>query len=188
MEWLLRSDELLYETLKNFYGSLDNVRDKLSGFYETITQKESIAKYRTEIHALKSTSATVGALLLSKLARISEVAAINEDTERIRILHPIVLEEIGKHKERIATVLPKEEKVIITDYEEVINCLEEMKAGLEKEDYDTADAVCEKIQKYQFPEDVKGFVEQLANQILQLETEEALDTVCKISRMIGDER
>lgn len=185
---ILRSDELLYATLKNFFGSLDTVRDKLSRYYETIEQKESMANYRTEIHALKSTSATVGALLLSKLARISEVAAINEDTERIRLLHPIVLEEISKHKERISTVLPKEEKVIITDFKEIRGCLEEMEAGLEKEDYDIADALCEKIQKYQFTEEVTVFVEKLANHILQLETEEALETVHTISKMIGDER
>ena len=184
---ILRSDELLYTTLKNFYGSLDHVSGKLSHLFETIHQKESMANYRTEIHALKSTSATVGALLLSKLARIAEVAAINEDAERVSVLHPIVLDEISKHKERIASVFPKEEKVIVADFGEVRDCLEELKTALEKEDYDTADAACEKIQKYQFSDEIAKVVEQLANQILQLETEEALDTVCMISKMIGDE-
>ena len=83
---ILRKEELVYATLKNFYASLDTVSNKLSLFYGDIGQKESMANYRIEIHALKSTAATVGALLLSKLARMAEVATIQEDVERIRIL------------------------------------------------------------------------------------------------------
>ena len=38
--------------------------------------------------------AMIGALLLSKLARMQEVAAQNRDVKRIQALHPILLQEI----------------------------------------------------------------------------------------------
>jgi len=183
---ILRSEELLRTTLKDFYNSLDGVCAKLTAMAETIDQEGVIQNYRIEVHALKSTSATVGALLLSKLARLLERAAIDLDAERIRILHPVLMDEVAKHKERIETVLPKEEKRVIEDVGEIIGFLEMLKNGLSEEDYDTADFVSEKLQGYQYPEEVQMLVDELAQHILNLETEEAIEVAERIKNTLGN--
>ena len=70
--------------------------------YEQIRDEKKRSEYRTRVHALKSNMAMVGALLLSKIARMLEVAALEGNIEKIDRLHPILLEEIKNHKERMA--------------------------------------------------------------------------------------
>lgn len=174
---LLRSEELLLKTLHDFHDSMDRQSEKLSGLFEQIDCDEMLQAYRIEVHALKSTAATVGALLLSKLARLLEVAAIQKDLTRIQVLHPVLLEEIKKHKERITTILPQKEEQPAGTLEEMLPYLGMLKAGLENEDYNTADFIMTEVNRYQYPEALQELVNALAEQVMNLEAEEALGTI-----------
>lgn len=178
---LLKSEELLQKTLLDFYHALEHLPEKLSLLFDLITQEETLSLYRIEVHALKSTAATIGALLLSKLARLLEVAAANKEIERIVVLHPILLDEMEKHRERIASILPKsEKKVQIENMEEILPYFEMLKANLDGDDYNAADIVCAEIQKYEYGEEIRLLVEKLANQVMNLEAEDAIITIEKI--------
>ena len=71
----------------------------LTGETDEESLRQALREYRTQVHALKSNTAMIGALILSKLAGLLEAAAAEENIERIRRLHPVLLEEIGRHKE-----------------------------------------------------------------------------------------
>ena len=114
---LLNSEELVITVLRDFGVSLESLPDKLNCLYDGILadesgtiNKERLSLYRIEVHALKSTAGTVGAILLSKLARLLEVAAMEEDVTKLIALHPILLDEINKHKNRINEAMSNEEK------------------------------------------------------------------------------
>lgn len=47
---------------------------------------------------MKSTSATVGANELSELAKTLEMAAKDNDVEKVKVLNPILVREISKCK------------------------------------------------------------------------------------------
>nr|MBP3599431.1 response regulator [Eubacterium sp.] len=173
---VLQSEEILRSTLIDFYHSLQPLEQKLAILNDTITQKESAEQYRIEVHALKSTAATVGALLLSKLARMLEVAASDGDTERIMILHPILMEEIAKHRKRIEILLPKVERETLKDMKELLALLDMLAMSLEQDDYDTADVVMGEIQSYEYPDDIQQLVSVLAGQVMNLETRLAMET------------
>ena len=181
---LLLNDGLIRETLITLYNSFDAISNKLSIYIDAITQEDTLRLYRIEVHALKSTAATVGALLLSKLARLLEVAASEGDVEKIKLLHPVLLQEIAKHKERISTIVPKEEKIPIDNKELVISYFNMLMASLNNEDYATADYVSNEVKKYQYDEPVQTLVDELEIQIINLETETALETVSKILTMM----
>ena len=89
---ILKSEDLLMQSLVNFKDMLKLVPDKLLLFMDTIEQNETLTSYRIEVHSLKSSSATVGALLLSKTARLLEVAAIEGKIEKIKVLNQIILD------------------------------------------------------------------------------------------------
>lgn len=97
-------DKLLLMTLQDVYNELPDIMRKLQNRYKDIVVQEqadsqdAVKKYRIEVHALKSSAAMVGALILSKLARLLELAAIEGDIKRIRMLHPILMEELEKHR------------------------------------------------------------------------------------------
>lgn len=105
----LGTKEVLMDTLEGFTQQLEEMQHTLPELITSISREETRKAYRIEVHTLKSTAASVGALLLSKLSRLLEVAAADNDVDRILVLHPILMEEIEKHRERLETVFPKTE-------------------------------------------------------------------------------
>lgn len=117
----LGTKEVLLETLDGFSRQLEQVYHKLPALIENIAGEETKKAYRIEVHTLKSTAASVGALLLSNLSRMLEVAVIDNDMDKILVLHPILMEEIKKHSERLVAVLSKEDNSGISPEEAVQN-------------------------------------------------------------------
>lgn len=110
------SDQLLLMTLQDVYQELPVMKETLQTYFKGICTGEesvrsgSINSYRTQVHALKSNTAMVGALILSKLARILEVAAIEEDVEKMKAVHPILMEELERHRVYMEVLQNSEEE------------------------------------------------------------------------------
>ncbi len=182
---ILREESLLRSTLEDFYRSMDGVCQKLGDKIDCLTQPEALDAYRIEVHALKSTAATVGALLLSKLARLLEMAAKEGNVERILLLHPILMEEMKKHKERLREIMPQEEeKRQLEDIQEIVPYFDMLLGALEQEEYETADFVFAQIDSYEFAGDLGYQVERLGEQIMNLSSEEAVDTIQQIKALL----
>ena len=107
---LLGDADLLRLLLDDFKEFLGESMEKLQNCWKKLPETKAFDNYRIEVHAVKSTAATVGALLLSKLARLLELAAKEENLERMERLHPILLEEMKTHKERLEEATWREEK------------------------------------------------------------------------------
>ena len=172
---LVQEEELLYGFLLDYQKTLETVPQKLEMLYAEILQEAGVANYRCEVHALKSTSATVGALILSQLARLLEVAAIEKNLERIHTLHPILMEELAKHKARIDEAFP------IADVEETVEVeaeyLDMLMAALQMEDYSVADFLIAKIKEKRYSEQMQMWVDALAGQVFNLQVQDALNTI-----------
>jgi len=175
---LVQEEELLYKFLLDFQKTLETVPQKLEMLYADISKEAGIDKYRSEVHALKSTSATVGALLLSQTARLLEIAAIEKDLEKIHALHPILLAELTKHKERINQALPSAEEEVAGEPE--AEYLDMLASALQMEDYSVADLLISKIKQKKYSEQLQVLVETLAEQVFNLQSQDALNTIEKI--------
>lgn len=177
---LLKSEEIVMSMLEEFYNMLGGLTGKLSAIYENIEQEDNLKLYRIEVHALKSTSALVGAMLLSKLARLLEIAASEKNISRIHALHPILLEEIENHRLRISAIFPKEEKMDVVNVDEVLSYFDMLAMNLQNGDYNTADFVCGELKKYKYPENIEPLVEKVMEQVLNLQAEEAVSNIDRI--------
>ena len=182
---LLRNRALLKETMIDFYRSIPGIAKDLSLHEDSIEQEESLNAYRIQVHALKSTAATVGALLLSKLARISEVAAREGEIQKLRALHPILLEELEKHRKRLEILVPQEEKKDLQNMDEVLPLFVMLQQSVEKGDFNTSDYMMKKIKEYVYPETMQMAVDRLDEEILNLEDEEAVRTIGQILTQSG---
>lgn len=180
---ILNSEELVWKMLVDFHSYLSNIGDKLNNMITNISDSEVLGLYRIEVHALKSAAATVGALLLSKVARLSEMAAIAGDCERLRILHPILMEEIVKHRERLHSVMPQQEvgKQIdnIVEIKEYLNTLT---SSLQNDDFASADFLCGELQKYKYSDNIQLLMDELANKVMNLESEDAIIIIWEIMK------
>lgn len=180
---MLKKKELLMQSLSNFNDLLKYIPDKLDDLVKSIGDEQGLSAYRIEVHALKGTAATVGALLLSKLARMLEVAAANGDINKIEILHPILLEELEKHAQRVATLFPEETKEI-EDIGLLNSYLDMLDIGVSQGDYDTADFIMEEIKKYRYPKEVQVLVDNLTGKVLNMETANIVEIIKKIKEIL----
>ena len=175
---ILQNKEILMITLQDFDKMLGVLPEKLNDFYLNIEDAEMLNLYKIEVHALKSSAAMVGAMLLSKVARLLEVAAIEKDLERIMVLHPILLDEMSKHKNRLLEIFPEvTEKLPIEDMELILGYFEMLNMGVSNEDYGTADFICEEIKKYNYPENVSKKIVELLEKVNKQESEDVLQLI-----------
>ena len=95
---VLQSEEVVKVILIEFDDFLDHIAPKLERLYSENMTEEDMKNYRMEVHSLKSSAATVGAMELSELARTQEMAAIDRDQSKVTELHPRVMEMVAKIK------------------------------------------------------------------------------------------
>ena len=175
---ILKDKEILMSTLQDFKKMSGTLPDKLNDLYMNIENTEMLNLYKIEVHALKSAAAMVGALLVSKLARLLEKAAIDKDVDRIIAVHPILIDEMAKHRERLLDVFPEiKNKLSIDDKELILGYFDMLQMAISNDDYETADFVCEEIQKYSYPESVCRQVDELADKVNKLDSDAAIQLV-----------
>lgn len=185
--------EIVRQTMLDFADSIDYEISVLDMLRERITEGESRDEYRIHVHTLKSTSAMIGALLLSKLARLCEVAAIEGDTDKLIALHPILIDELHKHKERLL-VLKKEghgaqnadtqaERPMIDD-NELKDALSRLAEAAENLDSDQADELMKELKEKQMPEELIADMDTLGTYLYNLQMDEALELIQKIQARV----
>lgn len=180
-------NEMLRLTLQDIYHSMDADMEKLDRWYDEFTVEESseeakaaLDHYRVLVHSIKSNMAMVGALLLSKLARILEVAALQGNISRIRQIHPVFMEEMQSHKQRMEIFTVNENAKQEMDVMEVLVTLDFLKQSLEDRDYNMADELMEKLNLFLYEGTVQEKMDVLAERIFNLQSEEAIETIQEI--------
>lgn len=178
---ILHDEETLWSILETFYHSLDALAEKLSELFISIESDASCAMYEIEVHGLKSSAGSVGALLLSKTARLLEMAAKNKETDKILVLHPILMEEIIKHKDRLATLFQKQEnnsgKDVMpekTEELEETEELEKLKESLEQYDFEQARRILDELREKGSGEKMETLTSELGQKMDSFDMEAAL--------------
>ena len=165
---------MLTETLQDFAEFLPQTRDELNLYMDSIDAKETLNSYRICVHSLKSSAATVGAILLSKLARLLEEAAANEHMDRLRTLHPILVEEIDRHYERLCTIFPENADTMIKSDGEFWTYVAMLRGNLEQHELSASDMIVRELVKYSKGKPQEKDVSELKRQVDMLEFEEAV--------------
>ena len=90
MQYCCNSEEFFLEMLHSYLGN--DRRERIAESYN----KEDWENYRINVHALKSTSLTIGAVALSEAAKELESAAKEGRIEEIRQKHAAMMKEYGQ--------------------------------------------------------------------------------------------
>lgn len=97
--------EQLQYAIADFYDIMEREAVMLDALCANADHEEGIKEYRVRVHGFKSSAALVGAMQLFGLARTLEMAAAGNNTNRIRMLNPVLTEEIRRHKANIEEVI-----------------------------------------------------------------------------------
>lgn len=183
----LKDTDILLYSCKNFYNVLENIEVEYSDILNTINTDIGLTNYRISVHGLKSTAATVGALIISKLARLLEIAAKNENRERIYVLHPILLEEIVTHKDRLRVLIDTDgqQKDVTEDYNHLVLLLNQLASCIEEFDDDGMDAKMAEINQCRYDDLIQSDIDRLADRILNLDTDTAVTIIDIIKSKIN---
>ncbi|MDD6195098.1 MAG: ATP-binding protein [Lachnospiraceae bacterium] len=172
-----KNEDSLYIAMQDFYESLPKVKETLEALAEGITREDVMEEYKMHLHTLKGTSAMVGALLLSKLSRIMEMAAQNGQVERLQTLHPILIEELDKHRQRLEVIAPKKSK---GTNQEIRDVLEMLRDALEREDYTMADFLVKQLEMFEISGELADEMTRLFDGVMSLNTSQALRVIEEI--------
>ena len=177
--------EILENTVKNFYATLDSEADYLETCWMQAESNEDMLKeYRIKVHAMKSSAAYVGALMLSGMAKTLEYAARDGKIEIVKYMTPAFLDEWRGFKEKLSMYEDKQEKIQIEDKAEVLSKLEQLKVALEDMEVDQADELMKHLEQYVYDEEVSAKIKVLSNMVLNLETDEGIQVVDEIIELL----
>ena len=74
-------------------------------------------------------------------------------------------------------IFPETKKIEIDDEGLILGYFDMLEMAVTNDDYDTADFVCEEIQKYSYPENICKQVEKLVEKVNALDSEEAVKII-----------
>ena len=188
----LNEPELLINTVEDFYKILELEADKLDGFYNRIHEEpEMVTQYRIKVHSMKSSANLIGATVIGGMAKLLEDAARREALDYIDKLHPIFNKEWRSYKEKLADCIqiiqkdeiPLERKAPM-DKEEILSYLELLKEAMMEMDIDGMDANMEKLQAYQYAEEVQSNMEKLSVLVTNMDMDETISLIERITEQI----
>ena len=107
LDWRYANEHLptvdfIVDTVKDFKNVMLTHANKLDSIYKELPDEEAMKNYRIQVHAMKSSAATVGIVPLAGMAKILEDAAAASDENKIRKLHEVFLEEWRGFDERLS--------------------------------------------------------------------------------------
>lgn len=182
----MNDSELLMSTLYDYYKRLPVEIDKISDLVGNVYTSDGLAAYRIRVHSLKSTSAMVGIMSVSELAKLLEFAARDGETDKVLKLTPFLLDEMRKTEERLAPFIPKSSgdgKESLDDMERLTDLLTSLREKTELMDFDGADAVMEKILGYSYEGELGEVIEQLGSDISVLDFDSAEENIEKAMKL-----
>ncbi|CBK73366.1 hypothetical protein CIY_04190 [Butyrivibrio fibrisolvens 16/4] len=165
---------MVFQTAVDYYDSIGYERDEVLRYYNEIDSDSfPIEDYRIKVHAIKSMSNTIGATALGGLAKLCEYAARDNQIDRIKVLTPVLIDEMDIMKDRLSVLSSEVEKPMIEDMDEMFALLEMLKMSLRSHNSDQSDKIMKQIMAFRYPDDIQVKIDQLNIHILNFEEDEA---------------
>ena len=168
----LPNDKLLTDTVKDFYGSMKGRSDRLKKSYAGIdNDSEALTAYRIEVHAMKSSSAMIGLIQLSGLARTLEDLARAMDTGGIHKIHDVFMKEWEKARIELGEHFGDEKNSQNDKSGNAVlpTLLGVLKSSIEEMDIDAVDRTLTKISSYKYDDNTTELIGKLRDAAMELD-------------------
>jgi len=165
--------ELYMQTLEAFHKDGFKKIKEIKECLET----DNFSLYTTYVHALKSASASIGALDLSEIAKSLEMAGNREDFTYIKLHNAqflIALETLLNNINKVLLANKKDEQESSVDFEILKSRLNKLREAIDIFDSDVIEEAANSLQAFTQAADVGESVENILQKILFGEHEEAV--------------
>ena len=177
----ISDNEMLWELLKGFRQTLveriqewnRNIQKGTNTIYDAGTDMD-LAAIRIEVHALKSLAASVGAMTIFGLARVTELAARDCNIVKVKQVLPLLIEEMKQMETELAAQFPEEERPLCEDREQILLLVKLLVDNMRSLDFDEADRLEKKLSSYRYPEQIQEQVNQILKAVRNLDDQMAV--------------
>jgi HPt (histidine-containing phosphotransfer) domain-containing protein len=168
---------MVFQSAIDFYESIGYEAEEIRDYYASLDANFSMEDYRIKVHGVKSMANTIGATALGGLAKLCEYAARDNRVDRIRILTPILLDEMDSMQKRLSVLASDVEKPMMEDMDQLFALLEMLKMAIKANNSEQADNVMKQIMGFAYPQDIQVTINQLNLFVVNLAEDEALDAI-----------
>lgn len=187
-------DEMLWELLKGFRQTLSeriqewnrDIPEGTNAVYDVEADMD-LATIRIEAHALKSLAASVGAMTIFGLARVTELAARENDVGKVKQVLPLLIEEMKQMETELAVQFPEEERPLCEDREQLLLLVRLLVDAMRSLDFDEADRLEEKLGSYRYPEQIQEPVNQIQKAVRHLDDRTAVEIGTRLIQVIEED-
>lgn len=187
-------DEMLWELLKGFRQTLAeriqewnrDISEGTNAVYDVGTDMD-LATIRIEAHALKSLAASVGAMTIFGLARVTELAARENEVGKVKQVLPLLIEEMKQMETELAVQFPEEERPLCEDREQLLLLVRLLVDAMRSLDFDEADRLEEKLGSYRYPEQIQEPVNQIQKAVRHLDDRTAVEIGTRLIQVIEED-
>lgn len=187
-------DEMLWELLKGFRQTLAeqiqewnrDISEGTNAVYDVGTDMD-LATIRIEAHALKSLAASVGAMTIFGLARVTELAARENDVGKVKQVLPLLIEEMKQMETELAVQFPEEERLLCEDREQLLLLVRLLVDAMRSLDFDEADRLEEKLGSYRYPEQIQEPVNRIQKAVRHLDDRTAVEIGTRLIQVIEED-
>lgn len=187
-------DEMLWELLKGFRQTLAeriqewnrDISEGTNAVYD-VGPDMDLATIRIEAHALKSLAASVGAMTIFGLARVTELAARENDVGKVKQVLPLLIEEMQQMETELAVQFPEEERLLCEDREQLLLLVRLLVDAMRSLDFDEADRLEEKLGSYRYPEQIQEPVNQIQKAVRHLDDRTAVEIGTRLIQVIEED-
>ncbi|MCQ2592383.1 MAG: response regulator [Treponema sp.] len=163
---------------------------------EQLTQSEMYAnkifkEYEIAVHTMKSSSALVGMGQISGLSKLAEMAAKSENIERIKIITPLLVEELRNMKTRLDAMYEAEKKLeesinppVEMDKNMILAYLSMLAKAFKKMDVDTMDDIMNKLKDIKIDDNVKKELQELEIAVSNLDENKGIKHIDSINNFL----
>ena len=190
----ISDDEMLWELLKGFRQTLveriqewnRNIQKGTNAIYDAGTDMD-LAAIRIETHALKSLAASVGAMTIFGLARVTELAARGCDIGKVKQVLPLLIEEMKQMETELAAQFSEEERPLCEDREQILLLVRLLVDNMRSLDFDEADRLEKKLSSYRYPEQIQEQVNQIQKAVRNLDDQMAVEIGTGLIQVIEED-
>ena len=187
-------DEMLRELLKGFRQTLAeriqewnrDIPEGTNAVYDVEADMD-LATIRIEAHALKSLAASVGAMTIFGLARVTELAARENEVGKVKQVLPLLIEEMKQMETELAVQFPEEERPLCEDREQLLLLVRLLVDAMRSLDFDEADRLEEKLGSYRYPEQIQEPVNQIQKAVRHLDDRTAVEIGTRLIQVIEED-
>ncbi|MCR4851531.1 MAG: response regulator [Lachnospiraceae bacterium] len=177
----LPSADILFTTVSEFRAAIDTEAALLDEYFANIHEGNNLQMFQIKTHALKSSSALIGADMLSEGARELESAAREKDYRIINEKYPYMINYYRTFKDRLAFFdsedTPKKEEI---DFPQVLALVEMVRLEINDMNRQNAlDAIAE-IEVYKYPPEIQEDIVKLKKQTEDYDSAAVGDTVDRL--------